>query len=136
MKTLGVITARYNSTRFPGKPIVKIYGLPMVKRVWRRAQGCSMLDDVIVATDDYRVYETCTQHMVKSIMTAQHETSTERMAEVSDQIEADIYVNIHGNEPVINPEDIDKIVKFIKENNDAAVSTMIKTAECITPSHP
>ncbi len=109
MKLLGIIPARFNSSRLPGKPVVDICGKPMIWWVYNQAIKVANID-VIVATDDERVIDVCDSYNIPSIMTAEHKTHIERIAEVSDHISADYYISINGDEPLITPETIQKVI--------------------------
>jgi len=107
MRILGVIPARYRSSRFPGKPLVDIDGRPMIARVYDRAVQAPELDRVVVATDDARIEAACSALDIPVIMTRDdHRTGTDRVAEVAEREAADLYVNIQGDEPLIDPNSI------------------------------
>ncbi len=111
MKVIGVIPARYKSSRLPGKPLADINGKPMVQWVYESAAMSSRLDEVIVATDDGRVIEEVEKFGGRASMTSpDHSTGTDRVAEVAGSIKCDIVVNIQGDEPFVNPGMIDEIV--------------------------
>lgn len=112
IKVLGVIPARYRSSRFPGKPLADIQGKPMVYHVYKAAAAASLLSEVVVATEDERIAQACQQLEVPAIMTASsHPTGTDRVAEVAAKVDAAIYVNIQGDEPMIDPATIDAAVR-------------------------
>lgn len=126
MKIIGVIPSRYQSSRFPGKPLVDICGKPMIHWVYQQAIKVKEFDDVIVATDDVRIKEVCNQYNMRVIMTSeQHQTGTDRLGEVAQKIEADFYVNIQGDEPLIEPDTIKKIVDYKKEHESVEVINSI-----------
>ena len=105
---IGVIPARYGSTRFPGKPLALIAGKPMIQHVYERACLASSLSDVVVATDDTRIAKAVGGFGGKAVMTsAGHRSGTDRVAEVAGRIEAPYYVNIQGDEPLVDPRCID-----------------------------
>ena len=111
---LAVIPARYASTRFPGKPLAPIAGTPMVVRVWERARRAKTVDHVVVATDDERISAVCREHGIDCEMTAAtHATGTDRLAEVAERRSAGIYVNVQGDEPLIDPASIDVVVEAL-----------------------
>lgn len=123
VKALGVIPARWNSSRFVGKPIVDICGLPMIIRVYNQVIKTTTIDKVVIATDDKRISDVCEQYGVEFVMTTSDcVTGTDRMKEVADIIDAEIYVNIQGDEPLIDPNDIDILVnghvEFLKQGVD------------------
>jgi len=106
-KLIGVIPARYKSSRFPGKPLADIHGKPMIWWVFQNSIQVSDMEEVYVATDDERIEETCKKYNMPYIMTSEnHPTGTDRIAEVAQKIDADYYVNIQGDEPLISPETI------------------------------
>lgn len=116
MKIIAVIPARYKSSRFEGKPLVDICGKLMIERVYLQAKKVKEFDEVYVATDDAKIYNACIERNVKCIMTStSHRTGTDRIGEVASKIPADLYVNIQGDEPLIEPETIRKaIIPFIE----------------------
>ena len=126
MKTLGIIPARYASTRFPAKALVDIGGKTMLQRVYEQAQKASLIDEVIIATDDQRIYEHTQTFSGKAEMTAlSHQSGTDRCAEVAARHpEFDLVINIQGDEPFIDPKQIDKVVKPLKENLEVQISTL------------
>ena len=108
---LGVIPARYKSTRFEGKPLVKINGVPMIKRTYFQAKKSTLLDDLIVATDDMRIYDFCVIEKIPVVMTSEDcLTGTDRVAEVAKQLKYDFYINIQGDEPIIDPIAISQLI--------------------------
>ncbi|MBW8000482.1 MAG: 3-deoxy-manno-octulosonate cytidylyltransferase [Planctomycetes bacterium] len=122
MKIVGIIPARYKSSRFPGKPLAKILGKPMIYHVYEAAQKCSLLDEVIVATDDDSIYDACTELSINSILTSEdHRTGTDRVSEVAQRTSGDIYVNVQGDEPLIDPKGIDKVISEIANSPEEAV---------------
>lgn len=111
MGVLGVIPARWASSRFPGKALADINGRPMVAVVYDKASRARSLKYLIVATDDERIEQACRDHGIEVMMTSnRHSTGTDRMAEVAKKMTADAYVNIQGDEPMIRPESIDAVV--------------------------
>jgi len=125
MKVLGVIPARYKSTRLPGKPLIKIDGISIIERVYERASQAKKIDDVIVATDDKRIYNVVKRFGGNAIMTSKkHCSGTDRIAEVAQKSGYDIIVNIQGDEPFIAPSNIDKIISPLINDTDIKVSTL------------
>lgn len=103
MKVIGVIPARYQSSRFPGKPLADICGKPMIWWVYQQTKKVEEFDEVVVATDDSRIAEVCKQYNIKAVMTSDsHPTHVHRIHEVSDKIKADYYVVVCGDEPLIS----------------------------------
>lgn len=107
MRVIGVIPARYQSSRFPGKPLADICGKPMIWWVYQQSKKVSDFAEVYVATDDKRIYETCEKLGMNVIMTSEkHKTGTDRVGEVAQKIPADLIVNIQGDEPLLEPSTI------------------------------
>lgn len=128
-KTIGIIPARYASTRFPGKPLVEIQGKSMIERVYEQAQKVEALTKVVVATDDERIYNHVTSFDGEVIMTAaNHRSGTDRCAEVLTKLgknNFDVVVNIQGDEPFINPIQISQLCQIMSQG-DAELATLIK----------
>jgi len=112
---LGIIPARWASTRFPGKPLHIIAGKPLVQHVWERCQECSKLDSIIVATDDDRIADVCRSFGANVAMTAaDHPTGTDRIAEAAATVpQATHLINIQGDEPLIEPSLIDQLASAL-----------------------
>jgi 3-deoxy-manno-octulosonate cytidylyltransferase (CMP-KDO synthetase) len=128
MKIVAVIPARYESSRFPGKPLVDICGKIMIERVYLQAKKVAEFMDIYIATDDKRIYSACLERNLNCIMTSSnHNTGTDRVGEVAEKISADVYVNIQGDEPLIEPETIRKaIIPFIENpNTDIQVTNLM-----------
>ncbi|XP_078429039.1 nucleotide-diphospho-sugar transferases superfamily protein isoform X4 [Wolffia australiana] len=126
-RVVGIIPARYASTRFEGKPLVHILGKPMIQRTWERAKLASTLDH-IVATDDQRIAECCRGFGADVIMTSEScLNGTERCNEALQKLgkNYDIVVNIQGDEPLIEPEIIDGVVQALQTSKDAVFSTAV-----------
>lgn len=105
MRIVGVIPARYGSSRFPGKALADIHGRPMVARVYDQAIRVEGFDRVLVATDDVRIKSACDEFGIPTMMTRpEHRTGTDRLAEVAKRVGADLYVNIQGDEPMVEPD--------------------------------
>ncbi len=105
MKIIGVIPARYQSSRLPGKPLADICGKPMIWWVYQTVRKCDYLTDVVVATDDARIVDTCEHYNMNVLLTSEnHSTPTSRLYEVSTKIDADLYLLVMGDEPLVNKE--------------------------------
>jgi 3-deoxy-manno-octulosonate cytidylyltransferase (CMP-KDO synthetase) len=125
MKILAVIPARYDSTRFPGKPLAGINGKPMIQHVYERVMEAKLVDKVLVATDTERIFEAVKNFGGKAVMTSkEHESGTDRICEAIKKIKCDIVVNVQGDEPGINPKDIDKAVKPLLKDKKLNISTL------------
>ena len=126
MKIIGIIPARYKSTRFEGKPLADICGKPMIWWVYQQVKKSEKLDDVYVATDDSRILDVCKHYSINCLMTSSsHKTSTERLNEVAHQIPADLYVCINGDEPLIDTAIINAIIPEEKPNIDFYVANLM-----------
>lgn len=111
MKVLGVIPARYQSSRLPGKPIVDICGKPMIWWVYQTVKKNTNLSDVVVATDDERIVDICNEHGMNVIMTSvNHSTPTSRLYEVSTKIDSDLYLLVMGDEPLVDVRAFDLVM--------------------------
>ena len=127
MKIIGVIPARYNSSRFPGKPLVDICGKPMVWWTYQQAIQVREFDSVFVATDDKRIESVCRKYDINVIVTSiDHDTPTSRLYEVSQKIDSDYYVFVGGDEPLIDPESISKVADTAKKTRSTVVHAMTK----------
>lgn len=127
MNILGIIPARYASSRFPGKPLVDIAGKSMIRRVYEQAVKCADLTDVMVATDDDRIFDHVINFGGKAIMTGDyHQSGTDRCAEVASiHIGYEVIINIQGDEPYIDPEQISKLAACFTAP-DVQIATLIK----------
>ncbi len=126
MKAIGIIPARYASSRFPGKPLVNIHGKTMIRRVYEQAMQARELDEVIVATDDVRIENEVHTFGGKCCMTdAALPSGTDRVAAVLKQNPGyDLVINIQGDEPFINPAQINQLCRFLRENPNFEIATM------------
>ena len=126
MKAIGVIPARWGSTRFEGKVLTDIAGKPMIRHVWERAKQSRKLDDVIVATDHLKIKAAVESFGGKAVMTSpDHVSGSDRIAEAVEHIVCDCVVNIQGDEPLIHPEVIDDLVDALIKSKDAPMATVI-----------
>lgn len=123
-KVLCVIPARYDSSRFPGKPLVRILNKPMIQWVYERASQTPGVSDVIVATDDIRIHEAVRRFGGSVVMTSKHHaTGTARVIQAARPFSAGIVVNVQGDEPFMEPSVIQAAVKILQKNADIPVST-------------
>lgn len=124
-KVVIVIPARFGSTRLPGKPLVSLAGKPMIQRVYERAKLAQTASLVIVATDDDRIVKAVEAFGGEARMTrSDHRTGTERVAEVAAHTEGDVYVNVQGDEPLLDPVAVDTAVNSLFEEPQAQISTV------------
>ncbi len=130
LRVLGVVPARFASTRFEGKVLATIGGKPMVQLVYENAQKAKLLDQLVIATEDRRVMEACARFGVSAMMTsADHASGTDRLAEVAAQCEADLYINIQGDEPMVHPDMIDALVAPFLADKELKMATLITKIE-------
>ena len=133
MEILGIIPARYNSSRFPGKPLTDIAGKSMIQRVYRQAKKCKLLSKVVVATDDDRIFSHVKNFRGEVVMTGEHSSGTERCNALFQDLkkEFDIVINIQGDEPFINPKQILQVAKLFEHEKTAitTIAKQIKTAD-------
>ena len=127
MNILGVIPARWASTRFEGKVLAEIQGKPMIRHVWERAKKSRLLTDLIIACDDQRVYVKAKEFGAKVVLTSSHHPSgTDRVAEAVRPIGGDIIINIQADEPLIDPATIDTLAQAMVDDESFSLATVIK----------
>jgi 3-deoxy-manno-octulosonate cytidylyltransferase (CMP-KDO synthetase) len=125
-KVIAVIPARWESSRFPGKPLALISGRPMIHWVAEQASKSQLVSEVIVATDDSRIYESVSRAGWQVVMTStDHASGTDRIVEVVEDMDCDIIVNVQGDEPMIPPENIDLVVQALQNEPNSPVSTLM-----------
>ena len=116
-KIIAVIPARYASSRFPGKPLALIAGVSMIQRCYENTRKCNRFDQVIVATDDQRIYDHVTSFGGKAVMTSpNHQTGTDRIAEAIQGIDAELIINVQGDEPMIPVDVLDRLIDAMIES--------------------
>jgi 3-deoxy-manno-octulosonate cytidylyltransferase (CMP-KDO synthetase) len=126
VKTVGIIPARYASTRFPGKPLALIAGKPLLQRVVERCQQAKSLSEIIVATDDARILEAARKFCRAEMTSPDHPSGSDRIAEVASRIECDALVNIQGDEPLIDPAVIDAVAGALAQSDMSTAATPIQ----------
>jgi 3-deoxy-manno-octulosonate cytidylyltransferase (CMP-KDO synthetase) len=128
MKCLAVIPARYASTRFPGKPLVDILGKSMIRRVYEQVSKATEIDEIVVATDNELIFNHVLTFGGKVVITrADHPTGTDRCAEVAAQFQGtEIVLNVQGDEPFLQAQQLDQLVSFLKRNTQFQITTMAK----------
>ena len=125
MKTIAVIPARYQSSRLPGKPLADILGKPMIWWVYQEAKKCPKLAEVVVACDDERIAAACREYGMNYLMTSpDHDTPTGRIWEVSTKLDADLYLQVMGDEPLINAAAFDLILPYTLPDDPYYVSVL------------
>ncbi|MHB8519378.1 MAG: 3-deoxy-manno-octulosonate cytidylyltransferase [Limisphaerales bacterium] len=129
MNIIGLIPARYASTRFPGKPLARIAGKPLLQHVVERCQSAKSLSEVIVATDDTRIWEVAQNFCRVEMTRPEHPSGTDRIAEVAQRCACDAVVNIQGDEPLIDPAVIDAVAGALAAHEMSTAATPVKSAE-------
>jgi 3-deoxy-manno-octulosonate cytidylyltransferase (CMP-KDO synthetase) len=132
MKVLGIIPARFGSTRFPGKPLIDIAGKSMIQRVYEQASKSVMISEVVVATDDQRIFDHVKSFGGKSLMTSEnHSNGTERCGEViMHYSDVDVVINIQGDEPLIKPQQLEKVIALF-DDSEVKIGTLAKKIDDI-----
>lgn len=127
LTVVGIIPARYGSSRLPGKPLLELCGKPIVQHVYERATHASLIDEVIVATDDERVSAVVEKFGGKAVLTpANFQSGSDRVAFVAKNLQADIIANIQGDEPLIEPNMIDETIQTLLDDEGVDVTTPVK----------
>ena len=129
MKVIGIIPARYGSTRFPGKPLALIAGKPLIQHVVERCQRAKLLAEVIVATDDTRIWEVAQGFCRAEMTVPDHPSGSDRIAEVASRCACDAVVNIQGDEPLIDPTVIDVVAGALAQAEMSTAATPIRTPD-------
>lgn len=127
MEAIGVIPARYSSTRFAGKVMADLCGRPMIQHVWQQAKKARLLDDVIIACDDERIFNVASEFGAHCVMTAKgHLSGSDRITEVVSPLDVKVIVNIQADEPLIRPIMIDSLVDALLRDSAINMATMMK----------
>lgn len=125
MKTVAVIPARYGSTRLPGKPLLDICGKPLIQRVWDVVARVRNIDEIIVATDDDRIAKIVQEFGGKVMMTSSDcQSGSDRVREVAQAVDADVYVNVQGDEPLLEPAAIENLLDVVAHDASVRVATL------------
>lgn len=126
MRVVGIIPARYHSTRLEAKPLADINGKPMVQHVYENATKSPILDQVIVATDDSRIMEAVEKFGGQAALTSKdHSTGTDRISEVAENLDAEVVINIQGDEPFVKPGMLDEVVNPLLEDKNIPMCTLM-----------
>ena len=127
MNVIGVIPARFHSVRLEGKPLALIGGRPMIQHVYERAAKSTLLTGLLVATDDARIFDAVSAFGGKAVMTSPtHRSGTDRVAEATADADADVVVNIQGDEPFISPRVVDQLVQPFHAESGVEMSTLMR----------
>ena len=125
-----MIPARLDSTRFPGKVLAGLWGKPIIQHVYERTNKSKRLDEVLIATDDEKIFDTAKKFGAKVVMTSKkHLTGTDRVSEAVKRIDAEIIINIQADVPLIRPLMIDKVAKVLSDNSNLVMATLMKKIE-------
>ncbi|MGB9715385.1 MAG: 3-deoxy-manno-octulosonate cytidylyltransferase [Thermodesulfovibrionales bacterium] len=126
MTSIVIIPARYDSTRFPGKPLSLLRGKTLIQHVYDNSKGAQLINDIIVATDSEMIFEKVLSFGGKVVMTdGRHNSGTDRIAEVAESMDCDIVVNVQADEPLIRPEMIDDVISLLDDKR-ASIGTLVK----------
>lgn len=129
-KAAGIIPARYRATRFPGKPLAAILGKPMIQWVYEGASSSKLLKRIVIATDDARIVKAAEEFGAEAVLTsAAHDSGTERVAEAAAQLDADIIVNIQGDEPLVDGEMLDALVIALDDPSVPMATLMARVTD-------
>lgn len=129
-KIAGVIPARMGSSRYPGKPLAEVLGRPMIEHVFRRSAMSEILDEVVIATCDQEIYTATESFGARAVMTSsEHQRASDRVAEVAENIEADIYVMVQGDEPMVTPGMVDAALAPMLGSDDVSCVNLVKRIE-------
>src|SRR4030095_13656533 len=127
IEAIGVIPSRYRSVRFPGKALADLRGKPLIQHVYERCRKARTLTRLLVATDDERILAAVKDFGGEAMLTSpDHPSGTDRLAEVARKLPASIYVNIQGDEPLVDPRDIDALVTSIQSDEDVEMATLCR----------
>ena len=129
MRIIGVVPARFSSTRFPGKPLALIAGKPLVQHVVERCLAAKSLQEVIVATDDSQIRDVAQRYCKVEMTRPEHPSGTDRIAEVASRLDCDALLNIQGDEPLIDPEVIDEVAAALAKAEMSTAATAIRDPE-------
>ncbi|MFO8156305.1 MAG: 3-deoxy-manno-octulosonate cytidylyltransferase, partial [Thiohalospira sp.] len=137
MRTAIVIPARYASSRLPGKPLADLHGKPIIQHVFERARQVPEAERVVVATDDERIREVAAGFGAEVVMTdPDHASGTDRLVEVMADVDADLYVNLQGDEPLIRPGDITLLIRSMADDADAQIGTLCHPVDAREATNP
>ena len=126
MKAVGIIPARYGSTRLPAKALAELAGKPMIQHVYEQARRATRLDEVLIATDHDQIVQAALRFGARAVMTsASHRSGTDRIAEVARQLDAQVVLNIQGDEPLVHPSQLDSLVEFLSAHQAAPMATVM-----------
>ncbi len=126
MKAVAIIPARYDSSRLPGKVLKDICGKTMIERVYNQTKQAENIEQVIVATDDSRIFKEVEDFGGQVVMTGEHPTGTDRVAEAAAKIEADVIINVQGDEPTLKPEMLEQLLEPFKQDKSLNMGTLKK----------
>ena len=129
MKSVAVIPARMDSSRYPGKPLCNIHGMPMIEHVYRRTSRCNMIDETYVATPDQEISDKVSDFGGSVIMTGTHDRAIDRVAEAAKSLEADVITVVQGDEPLVYPDMIASAIQPMIEQSNIKVTTMVRKIE-------
>jgi len=137
MKAVAIIPARYHSTRFPGKALAKLLNKPLIQWVWEAVNNSNLFDQVMVATDSVKIKEVVDNFGGIAILTSkEHQSGTDRIAEVAESLDSDIIVNVQGDEPLINQKVLSSLLQIFEDSSIQIASLMTKIKDLKQLSNP
>ena len=137
MKAVAIIPARYHSTRFPGKALAKLLNKPLIQWVWEAVNNSNLFDQVMVATDSVKIKEVVDNFGGIAILTSkEHQSGTDRIAEVAESLDCDIIVNVQGDEPLINQKVLTSLLQIFEDSSIQIASLMTKIKDLKQLSNP
>jgi len=137
MKAVAIIPARYHSTRFPGKALAKLLNKPLIQWVWEAVNNSNLFDQVMVATDSVKIKEVVDNFGGIAILTSkEHQSGTDRIAEVAESLDSDIIVNVQGDEPLINQKVLTSLLQIFEDSSIQIASLMTKIKDLKQLSNP
>lgn len=137
MKAVAIIPARYHSTRFPGKALAKLLNKPLIQWVWEAVNNSNLFDQVMVATDSVKIKEVVDNFGGIAILTSkEHQSGTDRIAEVAESLDSDIIVNVQGDEPLINQKVLSSLLQILEDSSIHIASLMTKIKDLKQLSNP
>lgn len=127
MKVSAIIPVRYGATRFPGKPLAEMLGKPMIQWVWESIKDTYGLDQTIIATDDERIFNACRAFEADVRMTSEkHKSGTDRIAEIAENLDSDLIINMQGDEPLANTYIIESIISLMGRENEPIMGSLAR----------
>jgi 3-deoxy-manno-octulosonate cytidylyltransferase (CMP-KDO synthetase) len=135
-RAVAIIPARMASTRLPGKVLLSLAGVPMLQRVYERVVSCRRLADVLVATEDDEIVGFCRARGIPVQLTARHPSGTDRVGEISQRMDSDLFVNVQGDQPLFDLAQMDDLLDVFERRPDAQVGTLVAALPALSVASP